>query len=164
MTPRYPAVVHFPIALAILSVVADAIAWLTRDSAIAPSLFAAGWWALVGAVVLGAVAVVLGLSDMRHETIEHEAHLRVHHHMRVGFTVLGALGLLFVWRLVGVLNGTFAVGLGYLVVAVMVFALVMYQGWLGGELVFRYGVGVAPTGQGRHPEPSASEPSHADHG
>lgn len=163
MTPRHPAVVHFPIALAMLSVVADAIAWLARDSAIAPSLFAAGWWALVGAVVFGAIAVVLGLSDMRHEMIEHDAHLRVHHHMRIGFAVLGALGALFVWRLVGVLGGTLAVGLGYLVAAVIVLALVIYQGWLGGELVFRYGVGVAHTRQGWHPEPSASEHSHADH-
>ncbi|MGI8509276.1 MAG: DUF2231 domain-containing protein [Gemmatimonadaceae bacterium] len=56
-----------------------------------------------------------------------------------------------------------AVGLGYLVGALIVLALVIYQGWLGGELVFRYGVGVAPTGQGRHPEPSASEHGHADH-
>ncbi len=29
--------------------------------------------------------------------------------------------------------------------------LAFFQGWLGGKLVFGYGVGVAPTGQGTEP-------------
>jgi uncharacterized membrane protein len=39
-------------------------------------------------------------------------------------------------------------GWGYLIAAVLVLALTFFQGWLGGELVFADGVGVAPTGQG----------------
>ncbi len=150
MTPRHPAVVHFPIALTVLSVLSDTTAWIARGSSIAPSLFATGWWTLVGAVVLGAIAILLGLSDMRREVIQHEVHERVHYHMRVGLAVFAALGVLFVWRLPQVLDAQLSVGLGYLAVAVVVLALVIYQGWLGGELVFRYGVGVAPTGQDKN--------------
>lgn len=164
MTPRHPAVVHFPIALTVLSVFADAAAWLTRGSAVAPSLFAAGWWTLVGAVGFGALAIVLGLSDMRRETIQPDAHDRVHHHMRVGFTLFVVLGLLFAWRLFRALRGELSVGGWYLLAAVIPLALVVYQGWLGGELVFRYGVGVEPTGQGgRDVAAMPDESAHAAH-
>ncbi len=57
MPPVHPAIVHFPVALVALSVVADLFGYL-RDSA---SLRAAGWWALLGAGIDAALAVVTGL-------------------------------------------------------------------------------------------------------
>jgi uncharacterized membrane protein len=163
MTPQHPAVVHFPIALTIVSVVADATAWVMRGSAAAPSLFATGWWTLVGAVALGAVAIVLGLSDMRRQKIPEEAHRRVHYHMRIGFTVFVVLGVLFVWRLVQIIGGQFSVGPAYLSLAIVALALIVYQGWLGGELVFRYGVGVTPTGHAGRANAAIPSASHREH-
>ena len=150
MTPLHPAVVHFPIALSVLSVSADSAGWATRHHALSASFFAAGWWAMAGAVSSAAVAIVLGISDMRRATIAEDAHRQVHRHMRVGFGVFVALALLFAWRLVRVAGGDFSVGAGYLAAGVMILLLIGYQGWLGGELVFRLGVGVSkgpdPTG------------------
>jgi len=142
MTPLHPAVVHFPIALSVLSVGADAAGWATRHHALSASFFAAGWWAMAGAVSSAAVAIVLGLSDMRRATIAEDTHRRVHHHMRIGFGVFVALALLFSWRLVRVVGGDFSVGGAYLVAGAVTLLLIGYQGWLGGELVFRLGVGV----------------------
>ena len=148
MTPLHPAAVHFPIGLAFLSVGADAVGWALGSRAIAPALFAAGWLALGGAVVSAAVAIGLGILDMRRATIEEEVHKHVHHHMRVGFSVFGALALLFGWRMSQVVAGNSSVGLVYLLAGAAILALVGYQSWLGGELVFRYrvGVGTEPDG------------------
>jgi FtsP/CotA-like multicopper oxidase with cupredoxin domain/uncharacterized membrane protein len=148
MTPLHPAVVHFPIALAVLSVGADAFGWALGSRAIASSLFAAGWLALGGATVSAVVAIALGIRDMRQATIAEEVHKHVHHHMRVGFSVFGALALLFTWRMSQVLAGHAAVGLVYLLAGAAILALVGYQGWLGGELVFRYRVGVSAVPDG----------------
>ncbi len=142
MTPLHPAVVHFPIALVVLSVGADAVGWALGSRAIASSLFAAGWLALGGAALSAVVAVGLGIRDMRRATIADEVHKQVHYHRRVGFSVLGALALLFTWRMSQVLAGHAGVGLVYLLAGAAILALVGYQGWLGGELVFRHRVGV----------------------
>ena len=144
-TPLHPAVVHFPIALSVLSVGADAAGWVTRHHAISSSLFAAGWWALAVAVSSAAVAVGLGIVDMRRATMEEDTHLKVHHHMRIGFGVFAGLALLSAWRLLRVLGGDYSVGTVYLAVGIVLLLLIGYQGSLGGELVFRLGVGVAGT-------------------
>ena len=143
VTPLHPAVVHFPIALSVLSVGADTAGWLARHHVLAASLFATGWWTLAGAIVSAGVAILLGIFDMRRATIADDTHRRVHHHMRVGFAVFVMLAVLFGWRVVRVLGGEFSVGPAYLALGLLEVLLIAYQGWLGGELVFRYRVSVA---------------------
>lgn len=60
--------------------------------------------------------------------MEEEAHRRVHHQMRIGIAVFGALGVLFTWRLVRILTGEFAVGVGYVIAGAATLALIGYQG------------------------------------
>lgn len=144
MPPLHPAIVHFPIAFVTLSFVADPFGLLVDSAA----LRAAGFWALIGAAAAGALAVIAGLFDMNRERIEHEAHGRVHFHMKVGFTLFAAVAGLTIWRWLLYTNGRNTPGWGYIVVALLVFGLTLFQGYLGGELVFADGVGVAPTGQG----------------
>lgn len=36
----------------------------------------------------------------------------------------------------------------YLIGAFLVLGIILFQGWYGGEMVYSYGAGVAPTGQG----------------
>lgn len=147
MPPVHPAIVHFPVALVTLSVVADLVGYLSGSE----SLRTAGWWALFGAAVGAALALPAGLYDMNREKIGDEAHRRVHTHMKVGFTLFAALVGLTVWRWLIYAGAGQRPGAGYLVAAVAVLALTLFQGWLGGELVFGDGVGVAPTGQGTEP-------------
>lgn len=144
MPPIHPAIVHYPIALVTLSVIADLFGYLSSS----PTLKGTGWWTLIAAAIGAALALVAGLFDMNREQIEDEAHKRVHTHMKVGFLLFTLIAALTVWRwsiYAGILS---SLGWGYLAMALLVLALTLFQGWLGGELVFSGGVGVAPTGQG----------------
>lgn len=144
MPPIHPAIVHFPIALLTLSVLADFFAYFYHSD----SLKAAGWWALLGAGVGGAIAIVAGLYDMNREEIKHEAHKQVHKHLKVGLVVFALIAGLLIWRWIIYSNVEYELGWFYLIFALLVLGLTFFQGWLGSELVFGYGVGVAPTAQG----------------
>ena len=152
MPPIHPAIVHYPIALVTLSVIADLLGYICGSE----SLQTVGWWALIGAAIGAALALVAGLFDMNREKIEDEAHKRVHTHMKVGFTLFAAIAGLTVWRWLIYIDQSYRLAWGYLVVALLVLGLTFFQGWLGGELVFADGVGVAPTGQGTE-SPSKAE-------
>ena len=147
MPPVHPAVVHYPIALMTLSVIADLLGYLS-DS---PTLQATGTWALLGAGIGATVAIIAGLFDMKRAKIKHAAHERVHVHMKVGLTLFAAIAGLTIWRWVVTLDPHHGLGWSYLIAAFLVLALTFFQGWLGGELVFTDGVGVARTGQGTEP-------------
>ncbi|MGI8543237.1 MAG: DUF2231 domain-containing protein [Aridibacter sp.] len=153
MPPIHPAIVHFPIALLVLSVIADFFGYIYQSD----SLKGTGWWSLVGAAIGGVFAVAAGYYDMKREEekLEHEAHEQVHKHMKVGFALLAAIAGLTVWRWLIYANQDYSLNWFYLIAAVLIVALAFFQGWLGGELVFGYGVGVAPTGQGTEPEREA---------
>lgn len=154
MKPIHPIVVHFPIALLVFSVAAD----LAGFFADIESLRSAGWWALVSAA-LGAIATVAaGIFDMRRADLHEEVHHRVHRHMRVGFILLGAIIGLTVWRWRIHVAPSAAVPMYYLDLAVLTVALAAFQGWLGGELVYRDGVFVK---QDEKLDPHASESGEA---
>lgn len=146
MPPIHPAIVHFPIALLVLSVIADFFGYIYQSD----SLKGAGWWSLLGAAVGGVLAVAAGYYDMKREEekLEHEAHEQVNKHMKVGFALLAAIAGLTIWRWLIYGNQDYSLNWFYLIAAILIVALAFFQGWLGGELVFGYGVGVAPTGQG----------------
>ena len=132
-TPLHPAIVHFPLALLVLAVAGDGIAFVGGIQSLATT----ARWALSAAAVGAALAVLAGLHDMHRATMSEEAHHRVHRHMYVGLTLAGVIVGLTAWRW---LAGVSAL---YLSAAVVSLGLAALQGWLGGELVFRDGVGVA---------------------
>ncbi len=144
MPPIHPAIVHYPIALMTFSVIADLLGYLSDNA----SLQAASTWALFGAGIGAAAAIITGLFDMKRAKIKQAPHERVHDHMKVGLTLFVAIAALTGWRWVVTLDPHHGLGWSYFVPAFVVLALTFFQGWLGGELVFADGVGVAPTGQG----------------
>jgi uncharacterized membrane protein len=148
MKPIHPMLVHFPIALLLMSVTADFAAFFTdmrtlRDTA---------WWSLLGAAVSGLFTVLAGLYDMRRAQLKEEVHARVHRHMKVGLTLLTALVGLTLWRWTIHTNLDLTVGWSYLAAALLVVCLTGLQGWLGGELVYSDGVFVRHARGGRSPE------------
>lgn len=153
MPPIHPAIVHFPIALLVLSVIADLFGYFYQSD----SLKGAGWWSLLGAGIGAGIAVVAGLYDMNREEIKHEAHEQVHKHLKTGLVVLTSIAGLTVWRWVIYSNMEYGVGWVYLIFAILVLGLTFFQGWLGSELVYGYGVGVAPTAQGTETSFEAKE-------
>ena len=147
MPPVHPAIVHYPIALITLSVIADLLGYFSDN----PTLQATGTWALFGAGLGAAAAIITGLFDMKRAKTSHAVHERIHVHMKVGFVLFAAIVGLTFWRWIITLDPHHGLGWSYLIPALVVLALTFFQGWLGGELVFAHRVGVAPTGQGGPP-------------
>lgn len=153
MPPIHPAIVHYPIALVTLSVIADLLGYLFKTEA----LKVVGWWALIAAAIGAAFALVAGLFDMTRAKVKDEVHKRVHTHMKIGFTLFAAIAGLTIWRWFIYTDTTYQLRWSYLVPALLVLGLTFFQGWLGGELVFAHGVGVARASQGTEPARKASE-------
>ena len=148
MAPLHPALVHFPIALVVFSFIADLLGRLTRK----PSLRAAGFWSLIGALVFGAITAATGYYDMtRTRGVLGDTFRYVDFHMDVGFILVGAVVVLTVWRWILYTRRDSVPGFPYFIVALLVMGLVLFQGWYGGEMVFSQGAGVAATGKGTEP-------------
>lgn len=147
MPPIHPALVHFPIALVVFSVIADAVAFWTSSSALAAS----GFWSLVGAALTAVVTVAAGYYDMNRAVLSEEADGLVHLHRRIGWVLLAAILLLTLWRWRLYAVATAEPSALYLIVAFFVLLLAAFQGWYGGEMVYTHGVSVAPAGQGTEP-------------
>jgi uncharacterized membrane protein len=146
MLPIHPIVVHFPIALFTVSVVADLLGRV-RPSAETSTL---GFWCLVLAAFGAAGAAAAGVIDMYRADLAAATHGFVHLHRDIGYVLLGAMVLLAAWRwrirrrpvALNRISGW------YLFSASAVFALLVFQGWFGGELVYGLGAGVSAAGQG----------------
>ena len=160
MKPVHPLFVHFPIGLLFLSVAADLVAFFTNSA----SLRSTGWWALTGAALGGAATAAAGMYDMRRATLQEDVHHLVHQHMKVGFALLAAIIGLTAWRWTVYTQPGHPVSAVYLDVAVLTMGLAGFQGWLGGELVYAYGVFVQ---RAQHATASDASPhdahSHHDH-
>ena len=150
MPPLHPAIVHFPVALAVTSVASDTAGALLAIR----SLKSVGEWTIAIAVGGAALAVAAGYRDMRRDALKARTHAMVHLHLRFGWAVLIALIALAVWRWIATLPSAIYLGLGWLTVA-----LVLLQAWLGGELVYAHGAGVAAAGQGHLAASEAQLPS-----
>jgi uncharacterized membrane protein len=146
MLPIHPIIVHFPIALFTVSVAADLFGRI-RPSVETSTL---GFWCLVLAAFSAAGAVAAGLIDMYRADLAAETHGFVHLHRDIGYVLLGALMLLAAWRwrIRRRLTPHDRAGWRYLFSAGAVFALLVFQGWFGGELVYGLGAGVSAAGQG----------------
>jgi len=135
--PLHPAVVHFPIALIIFSVVVEFIAWFRPE----PISRAMAKWTLVGACIGGVLTVAAGLIDIN-RLQGHNAY--VHFHMQMGFILMTLLVGLTVWRWF-IDRLARPIPKLYLAGAAMLLIITLFQGWLGGELVFSHGFAVAPS-------------------
>jgi uncharacterized membrane protein len=143
MPPLHPAIVHFPIAFVTLSFIADLLGrWLNNFA-----LRATGFWSLFAAVLGGIVAAATGYWDMSRDTLGETDHY-VDFHMDIGWILLGAVAVLFMWRWLVYKRRDRPVHAVYLIAALIVFGLTLFQGWYGGEMVYSQGAGVAAAGKG----------------
>jgi uncharacterized membrane protein len=155
--PLHPAVVHFPIALAVLApVVAIAALGAIRTGWIP----ARAWIAVVAlqAALVGSTLVAIETGEDQEEKVEDvvaERHIEAHAeaaerflYVAIGAALVSATGLLS-----GGLGGT---GRAVTVAAgLAVLAAGVYVGHLGGELVYKYGAARAYTSETQ--SPSAAE-------
>jgi uncharacterized membrane protein len=136
--PLHPILVHFTIGLVGASFAFDILGRLTKVS----SLTAAAWWTIAAAVPATVATVVTGLMSRRRAAIAEGQALRcLRLHTAIGPTFFGCLTAVAYWRSSFWLAGSYP-GLPYLVVCGLLVLLMTLQGYLGGELVYRFGVAV----------------------
>jgi uncharacterized membrane protein len=148
--PVHPVFVHYPIALGATSVLADTLALVAR----LPSLLVFGQWSITIAAAGAVIAAIAGYWDMKRGDLAQETHELVHLHLKSGLVLLAALLVAAVWRW-SLEEPT----LLYLVFAWILLAGTALQAWMGGEIVYAHGGGVAAAGQGTASEEEAKKPS-----
>jgi uncharacterized membrane protein len=136
--PMHPIFVHFTIALTSTSLVFDALGFLLNKT----SLTNAGGWTLLGSALITLMTISTGLTSSTRAPIEEgEARSFLRAHMALGLVFFGLLVAITFWRLSIWQNGR-GVSWLYLISLAAVSLVMTMQGYLGGELVYRYGVEV----------------------
>lgn len=132
--PIHPMLIPFPIAFLVGTLATDLVFWGSR----APFWASASMWLVGAGLVMGALAAVFGLIDFL--TIERA---------RSGSTGwihflgnLTAVVLALVSLLLRIGNPAGAVLPGGLVLSFIIVAILLVTGWMGGELAYRYKIGV----------------------
>lgn len=134
--PLHPAIVHFPIALWTVAVGADLAGWLAGQPT---------WWfmsqvCLALGVIAGLLAMVAGALDYAALPARHSAQNTAVRHM----LWMGTAWFLFVISLAARGNlGSGPPPLWAIAAAMVGFAVMAVGGWMGGQLVYRYWVGVS---------------------
>ncbi len=161
----HPLAVHFPIALIIVSAFATLGAKLAGDRPIANELAILGRWTLWAGALAALVAAAAGwqaFNSVDHDDAGHAAMI-VHRNwalITTGFVVI--LALWSVWRARSSRKVSWVDAMALLISV----GLVAATGWLGGELVYRHGLGVIKTRVQLVPAPAnqASVPESDHHG
>lgn len=133
-SPLHPVFVHFSVALCFGSFIFDLIGLAGH----VPSLLAAGCWTLIAATLTTALTLVTGVWSRLHLPVEEgRARAWLRTHMALGPLIFGLLVALCPWRLIlwahDTLSGTYLLAIAGVVVIVLI------QGYIGGELVYREG-------------------------
>ncbi len=156
--PVHPAVVHLPIALAILIPGLALLAALSIRREFLPSR---SWWAVVllQALLVGSAYLATETGENEEERVERVIeHDLIHDHEEAAERFLLAAAITLAPVGLGLLSGRRG-GIGRLVhigFSALVLAAALSTGRLGGELVYRHGAAEAYT----QPAPTAGEESH----
>ena len=150
MPPVHPAIVHYPIALTVTSIVAETVG----VAAGMPSLLPVGQWTIAIAAAGALLAAGAGYWDMKRDALAHETHEIVHLHMKFGIGLVLALLMAAIWRWTVETPSA-----AYLIFGWIIVGGITLQAWFGGEIVYAHGGGVAAAGQGTAPESEAKRPS-----
>jgi uncharacterized membrane protein len=136
--PMHPIFVHFTIALTSASLAFDALGFFVNKA----SLTAAGGWTLVGSTLMTLMTISTGLTSSARAPVEEgEARSFLRAHMALGLIFFGLLVAVTFWR-VSLWQDGRGVSWFYLISIGAVSFVMTMQGYLGGELVYRYGVEV----------------------
>jgi uncharacterized membrane protein len=138
----HPVIDHFSIALLVVAVAIDLVALLFSQR---PSLRHTA----LTLIIIGAIAAAgsYWTGDMEGDRVwdlvkEPKVHDVLKLHAQIGYYLMLVFAALAFWRILiefaGFMRATRQI---YLLVAIAAVAVLLYQGSLGGELVYRYGVG-----------------------
>jgi uncharacterized membrane protein len=131
--PLHPILIVFPIALLMAALGSDVLFWWTRDP-----FFARGSLWLVGGGALGAVvAAITGLIDFATVRYTREQ-ISSWSHMLAGITTLALATANFLTRYPAPVDAVLPLGL---LLSLDTAVMLIFTGWLGGNLTFRHLIG-----------------------
>ena len=134
--PIHPMLVPFPIVFLVSAFVSDLVYWQTRN----PSWAVAAMWLLGAALVMAALAATAGLIDFLGDVrIRQKRPAWLHVIGNVTAVVLALINFIIRYAN-GAEAGVFPWGIWLSLIVVL---LLLFTGWMGGELVYRGKVGVA---------------------
>jgi uncharacterized membrane protein len=139
--PFHPRFVHFPIALSLVGVAFVAVSFVRRDGSerwfwAGRLLVFLGW---IGALVAG----VTGVIDQSRAPDLPVVRDTINSHITVGIALIIVLGLALYWPLKDKkLLSERSHRWGYLALLLLGVGLILLESWLGGQLVYKLGVGV----------------------
>ncbi|UCE66570.1 MAG: DUF2231 domain-containing protein [Candidatus Zixiibacteriota bacterium] len=139
MSNIHPLIVHFPIALIIVVFVLDLLGAIGRGK----SLISAANILSIFAALAAVAAVISGLIAEESVWRTDQVHELINLHETIGFAVLGAALVSLIFR-PAIKKKKSSGGLLWIAVIISLAAaiLVGYEGYLGGEMVYRHGTGV----------------------
>ncbi len=138
MPNLHPFLIHFPIALLTSSFVFDLAGILTNRK----SLNDAGWWTMLFGMLGLTAAVVTGLLAEKSVVVSATAQEHFESHQQIAFVVAGIYATLFLWRIANKGNLPANWRWWFLGIALLGVAGIWICAWHGGEMVYRFGVGV----------------------
>ena len=138
--PIHPMIVPFPIALLVGTLICDLAFWRTLGEGWA----VAAMWMLGAGILTALLAAVFGFIDfLGSERIRAIRDAWLHMVGNLTAVVLSVISFYMRYRY-GAVAGVMPWGLA---ISAIVFFLLLFNGWKGGELVFRHGVGVKHQGE-----------------
>ena len=136
----HPIVVHFVIAMALITVVFDLIGVIIRRR----NLFEVSFWNLVVATVAIFVAIIFGQIEAGLATPYGASRDILNYHSTIGWSLAAILSLLTGWRYVARQKDPTVLPRGFLIIDLFLAVLVFCQVYLGDKLVWVYGLHTVP--------------------
>ncbi|MCL4468612.1 MAG: DUF2231 domain-containing protein [Deltaproteobacteria bacterium] len=135
--PLHPPLTHFPISLLSVSLLWDVIGLWKAD----PFWSRMALWCIIAGLAIAVPAVITGISEYIHIPDSHRGLKTATLHMAVMFGALSSYAISMVLRFTAPASPAHS-NLVPLVFSGLGLVLISAGGWLGGELVFSYGIGV----------------------
>lgn len=150
----HPSLVHFPLTLLPLTVGADMIGRFTGNQ----RLLWLGRWGIAATAITGGAAGIAGLIAQEEVNLSGKALDLLVTHRTLNLAVVAAAGAMAVLR-----ARRKKPSIGYLIGGLAALGAMAYSGYIGGEMVYRHGVGVEPAGglwKGGGPELKIRDTGH----
>ena len=139
----HPIVVHFVIAMALITVVFDVIGVISGKK----NLFEVSFWNLIVATVAIFVAIIFGQVEAGLANPYGASRDILNIHSTIGWSLAGVLALLTSWRYVARQKDPAILPKGFLIFDVVLAGLVITQVYLGDKRVWVYGLHTVPVGE-----------------
>jgi uncharacterized membrane protein len=136
----HPIVVHFVIAMALITVVFDLLGVFTGRR----NLFEVSFWNLLVATVAIFVAIIFGQIEAGLATPYGASRDILNYHSTLGWSLAAILSLLTGWRYVARQKDPTVLPRGFLIIDAVLAVLVFCQVYLGDKLVWIYGLHTVP--------------------